>query len=252
MISIAIPALNEEERIRATVDAILSVTKEMGGIPVEIIIVNDGSTDGTAAEIGRLEREFPFIRSIHHRKNMGFGVSFMDAVRIAKYEKISLFAGDNVTSPYTIKNILKNRNAADVIVAYPLNTEVRSPFRRIVSTLFNLLYCATFEVHMKYLQGAPCFPVARVKELDIRASGYSVLAEINVKLLRSGATFMEVDGYFNPQPQMNSSIKLRSLVKALSSFLGLVYEVKVRDRSRYLSPPRRIVPSLERLDGGKS
>ncbi len=244
MISVAIPAFNEEKLIRATVNTILAATKEMGNIPIEIIIINDGSTDGTAVEIERLEQEFPFIRSIHHRKNMGFGASFKDAIKAAKYEKITLFAGDNVTSPYTIKNVLKNSGAADVVVAYPHNTEVRSPFRHSLSTLLNLLYCITFEVRMKYLQGAPCFPVARLRELDIRTPGYSILAEINVKLLRTGASFMEVDGYFTPQPQSNSTIKLGSLLQALSAFLGLVYEVKIRNSSRYLSPPKRITPPL--------
>ncbi len=244
MISIAIPAFNEEKNIAAAVAAILAGVKAAGDFPVEIIIVDDGSTDGTPGEIRALERTHPFVRSIRHERNMGFGASFKDAITAAKYPKICLFAGDNITTPYTVMNLLKHRDEADLVVAYCLNTEVRSTFRSGLSTIFNLIYCVVFGVHMKYLQGTPCYPVARLRELNLRTNGPGLLAEINVKLLRGGATFMEIDGYFNPERQINAPIRIYSLAQALGAFLTLVYEIHFGSRSRYGRTPRRIIPAL--------
>lgn len=242
MISVFIPAFNEEKRIAPTVETILSVAKEMQDLPIEIIIVNDGSTDGTAEEILKLEKKYPVVRSIHHQTNKGMGAGFQEAIRTAKYDKITLFAGDNDVGRFTIGNVFKNLNAADVVVAYPLNTEVRSAFRYSLSTIFNLIYCVTFGVHMKYLNGTPCLPVARLRELDISAGGYSILTEINVKLLRSGATYFEIESYFNPQAQKSSAVSLKSLFRVVFAYFRLVYEVYFRNRARYGSKPKRIIP----------
>lgn len=244
MISIAVPAFNEEKKLAEAIDTILEGARAAGDPPLEIIIVDDGSTDGTAGVILKLERRLPFVRSIRHPRNMGFGASFKDAIGAARHEKICLFAGDNVTTAYTVMNLLRHRDRADVVVAYSVNTEVRSVLRSSLSTIFNLAYCVVFGVHMKYLQGAPCFPVARLKELNLRTDGPGLLAEINVKLLRSGATFMEIDGYYNPGRQINSAISLHSLMRTLGGFLSLAYEIHIGDRARYRRAPRRVIPAL--------
>src|SRR5436305_23683 len=129
LISIAVPVLNEEKRIRAAVASILGAAKCAGDFPLEIIIVNDGSSDGTGDEIRALEREFPMVRSIHHEKNMGMGASLIDAIKAARGEKICLFPGDNGTSAYSIRRVLENRDKADVVIGYFINTEARSAFR---------------------------------------------------------------------------------------------------------------------------
>jgi chlorobactene glucosyltransferase len=60
-LSIIVPARNEERSIEACVRSLLA----QQGVDAEVIVVNDGSTDGTGAILTRLQREFPALRVIH-------------------------------------------------------------------------------------------------------------------------------------------------------------------------------------------
>lgn len=243
MISVCIPAFNEEKQIRGATLTVFQAARETNVDPIEVIIVDDGSSDGTVAEIDELEREFPAVRSIRHPRNMGLGQSFMAAIAAAKYGKICLFPGDNTVSLYTIKNVFKNRDKADVVIAYFNNTELRSLARHAMSIIFNLVYCSTFGVHARYLQGSPCLPTERVRQLNLVATEYSLLAEIQIKLMRSGASFIEVDGYFNPSYDKKSvALRRKTIVNTLSAYFRLVYEVFVRHRLRYSHKSVRVLP----------
>ncbi|MFI5348707.1 MAG: glycosyltransferase family 2 protein [Elusimicrobiota bacterium] len=244
MISVCVPAFNEEKNIRGTALTVLQAARETGVDPIEVLIVNDGSSDGTAAEIAKLEREFPSIRSITHPRNMGLGRSYMDVIAAAKYGKISLFPGDNSISLYTIKNVFKNRDKADVIISYYNNTELRSLARHAISTLVNLIYGSTFGVHARYVQGASCLTTERVRRLNIFATEHTIQAEIHVKLIRSGSSYMEVDGYYDPRSYSNRSVAFRrkTIVNALSAYLNLVYEIFVRHPDLYRHKPVRVLP----------
>ena len=246
-ISVVIPAYNEEEGIRSSVLSVMAAAKQAGDIPIEIIIVNDGSRDRTAEAVRRLESEFPLVCSVDHPRNLGFGASFKDGIKKARGEKICLFPGDNATSIYSIKQVFLHCREADVVIGYFMDTEARSRFRNALSTIFNQTYCITFGVHVKYLQGSPCYSADRLRRLAIRSDGLSILAEINVKLLRSGASFLEVDGYYNSEVKKTSLSGIAGLTRAALhaawNYLGLIYEVRIKDRGRYSQRPRRIRPA---------
>src|SRR5262249_4040449 len=102
MLSVMIPALNEEQYLEPTVLNVVDSARRCGIPQFEIIVVNDGSTDGTAEVIRRLEERYPFVRSIQHVRNQGIGQSFIDALAIAKYGRITFFSGDNNAHRSTI------------------------------------------------------------------------------------------------------------------------------------------------------
>ena len=61
-ISVVVPALNEEKRLEAPLRETVDYFRQRG-TPVEVIVVDDGSTDGTSALVRRLSSEFPEIVS---------------------------------------------------------------------------------------------------------------------------------------------------------------------------------------------
>lgn len=244
MISIIIPALNEEQNLRATVENVIGSAQAVQVSPIEIIVVNDGSTDRTAEIIKELEEEYSFIRSIHHPLNQGMGASFLEGAYSAKYDKVTLFAADNVTTPYMIKNLLKNTNTADLVIAYFLNTESRTQFRHILSILFCNLYIFTFNLHLKYTHGPAVYPKKLLKNLKLNSRGYSMFVEMNIKLLKQGIEFCEVDGYIYPDAKRTGAVKLKTLIEVVSNYFLLVYEIYFKDKNLYNKKPKRVFPSL--------
>ena len=71
-LSIVIPAHNEEGNLESTVRALVS-TLDGQGIPHEIVVVNDHSTDGTTALLERMGREFSAVRPIENAGEPGYG-----------------------------------------------------------------------------------------------------------------------------------------------------------------------------------
>jgi glycosyltransferase involved in cell wall biosynthesis len=241
--SVAVLCWNEEHKLRTVVLNVIDEAQR-AGFDVDIIVVNDGSTDGTAREIGRLELEYPFVRGLHNPINVGMGESFKKAVDVAKFDRITLLPGDNAVTIYSMRNIFKYWNAAEVIVAYTVNTETRTMFRYCLSTLFSMIYGLTFGLHIRYMNGTPVFPVARLRQLKLHG-GYSVLSEINVKLARQGMTFMEISGYLNAKEQMSRVLRPKILIQEVISYLRLVFEVLVWNRDIYGHKPTRIIPTDE-------
>ena len=97
-ISVFIPALNEEKNLEPMVARLieaLTVTVE----DYEIIIVDDGSSDGTGAVADGLAAENSAIRALHNSRNMGLGYCFAQGCREARKNFFVYIPGDN-TWPY--------------------------------------------------------------------------------------------------------------------------------------------------------
>ena len=89
MISIVIPAYNEENSIAATVAACLKLLSEVGNPESEVVVVDDGSSDNTfiiAKEAGAV--------TIKHPHNIGYGRSLKDGIAVAKNDTIVITDAD--------------------------------------------------------------------------------------------------------------------------------------------------------------
>jgi len=113
LISVLIPALNEEANLRASVETVIRAARAANDTPLEIILVNDGSTDRTGEICDQLATEYPFVNAVHHPTNMGQGAAILDGLRLAKYDRLTMFPGDNELSFYTVKNLFLNHDRAD-------------------------------------------------------------------------------------------------------------------------------------------
>lgn len=247
MVTVVVPAFNEEANLKDAVLTICEAAKIAGNLAIQIIVVNDASSDQTGAIADSLAREINFVQVVHHKTNQGLGSALIDGLNLAQYPKICLFPGDNAVHQLTMVSIFKNVHRADLVIAYLVNTEARSFFRLVLSGLFTKIYAITFGVHIMYINGAPAYSVDLLKKLGpLNARRYSLLAEIHIKLLRQGATYYEVDGYLKPS-QKSSAIKLNSLKEVITSFLKLFYEVYFKNPAKYLKKPIRVLP-----DGSKS
>ncbi len=102
-LSIVIPVRNEAENIGPLV---AELTGALNGLArYEILYVDDGSTDGTAAEITRLAVELPHLRLLRHPQSCGQSAAILTGVRAARGAWIATLDGDGQNDPADIPRL---------------------------------------------------------------------------------------------------------------------------------------------------
>jgi len=233
MVTAIVPALNEEKNIGTVICAIKSAADELAGGNVEVIVINDGSSDATGRIADDYAKSMACVRVIHHTNPQGIGASFREALLQAKGEKFTIFAGDNNVSSSLVRDLFRHKDAADIVVSYIMNTEERGRLRHVISTLFSMTYVLFFGVHLKYINGNTVWPTRLLRDCDIRARGYSIMAETNVKMLRRNVSFLEIPGEMNKSGNKSKAIKFSNLVEVIKTFLRLIWQVHISQRTFY-------------------
>jgi len=241
MITIGIFAYNEEQNLTQTVETVIKAAQLANDLPIEIIIVNDGSTDTTENVIADLKINHLNIRSITHRVNTGIGTALKDIIEASTCKKICFVPGDDIFTLNTLKNMLLNAYKADIILHYHINSEVRRKGRAFLSILFTSIYKFTFNLHLIYVNCIGIYPTSLLKQITIVSQRHSIAAELNVKTLLQGYSFHEVCSYMKPQSQKSSALTLNNLLDVVISFIKVFYCVKIRDKGIYNKTPVRVI-----------
>jgi glycosyltransferase involved in cell wall biosynthesis len=239
MISFIVPAFNEEGNVLKTVAAILAATADAGLADCEIVLIDDGSSDGTWREIEMAAAAHREVRPLKNPGNLGLGASIRAGISAASGTSFMVVPGDNDVPSAFITLMLRFRGEADIILTAPLNKEQRTIGRNVLSMLYQMAYMIVFDVYVSYLNGPGIWPTAASREAMLRSRRFSIIAELNVKLLRMGCTFAEVPGYFQAGPKVRRTVTLRNLGEVISSFLRLAIDVRIRNRPRFAKRPTR-------------
>ncbi len=96
-VSVVVPVRNEAGNIEPLVREIEAALAPSG--PFEIIYVNDGSTDGTGAELARLAAKMPSLREMRHAQSCGQSAAVRTGVRAARAPVIITLDGDGQNDP---------------------------------------------------------------------------------------------------------------------------------------------------------
>jgi dolichol-phosphate mannosyltransferase len=240
-----VPALNVGRRLEATIATITRALGEVGGITAEVLIIDDGSSDDTGTIADRLAGTMSSVRVIRHPTNQGLGASFREALARASGRKFLIVPGDNDLSFDTLTLLLRHRQAADLVMCFFLNREERGRWRNLLSDLFALTYAMAFDVHVRYINGPSVYPTALLREASLKSRRFSIVAEAHVKLLRQGASFIEVPGYMQTGTVGSNAVTFQAFTESMSVFLRLLWEIHVGHRRRFSAKPRRVACPIE-------
>jgi glycosyltransferase involved in cell wall biosynthesis len=128
-LSIVIPAYNEETNIAGTLDAVSRVAQKLG-MQYEIIVVNDGSTDHTAAVLDQVEPLIPHLRVIEHHPNRGYGGALRAGFSAAGGDLVALFPADGQFVFGEVDRFLKAIGPVDLVCGYRASRQ-DNPLRRL-------------------------------------------------------------------------------------------------------------------------
>jgi len=124
--SIVIPCFNEKGSIAKTVEDILCQIEVNGLNKVEIIVVNDGSSDGTAellTQLLDLNTERP-LRVIHHRRNLGYGAALKSGIMRSDAEFICITDSDGTYPNERIPELIHLAKDHDMVVGARIGEDV--------------------------------------------------------------------------------------------------------------------------------
>ncbi len=147
-ISVFFPAFNDEQTISSLVHTALEVLPEFTD-DYEVLVINDGSADGTARIIDELARAFPQVRAIHHASNLGYGAALQSGFRHATKELVFYTDGDGQYAVDELRRLVPlMTDGVDVVNGYK-SRRADSRSRKVVGELYNRVARKIFQLPIR-------------------------------------------------------------------------------------------------------
>ena len=223
LLSILMPAYNEKYSIHTIVDRALAVPLPEG-IQREVVIVDDGSTDGTREILPKLERKHEGrVRVFLHEKNQGKGAALRTAIQHARGDIAVIQDADLEYDPRDFCALLEPILAGDADVVYGSRFLGGSRRRvlyywhsvgnRFLTTLSNIF------TNLNLTDMETCYKVARMqllKSIPLRCNRFGIEPEMTAKFAKRQARIYELPiAYKGRTYQEGKKIKWGDGVKAV-------------------------------------
>ncbi|WP_428268856.1 glycosyltransferase family 2 protein [Haliangium sp.] len=188
LLSVLIPAYHEEATIAEVLRRVRQVDTESFGFDKEIIVCDDGSTDGTAALIEAAAAEDERVRLVRHEKNRGKGAAIRTALAEAKGDYCLIQDADLEYEVSDYPAILQALAAgADVVYGSRFLQRWRPDGMRLPNFIANkvLTTSANWLFGMSITDEATCFKAFRtdlLRSLELRCTGFEFCPEVTAKL----------------------------------------------------------------------
>jgi glycosyltransferase involved in cell wall biosynthesis len=179
---VLVPCLNEEGLVRRTVEEVLQHADRIS-MQVEVVMIDDGSTDGTRKVMQALCDEDGRCRLIAHDANRGLGRCVTEAYETIDDDTwVTVFPGDSeFVFAESIDNLLAARHGHDVVLGYLYNPVVRKLSRRIASTGFLKLTKTIYGFRWRSLNGMKLYRASAFKGIHVVSGGHAYVAELLAK-----------------------------------------------------------------------
>ena len=136
-LSIVLPCFNEEHNIRNAVrDA--AIWMQTANIDGEIIVVDDGSKDGSLVVLNKLKEEMSHLRIVRHEKNQGYGLAVRSGCDAAQMEWIAFMDSDGQFQAKDLSLLLAHADCFPFITgrrAHRADSFVRNMFGKVLGAM---------------------------------------------------------------------------------------------------------------------
>lgn len=212
-ISVIIMAFNEVKSLEAVVRETNSALTELG-ISYEIVIVDDGSSDGTEKIADRLAAQLDEVRVIHHKMNQGLGAVYRTGFSQALGEFVTFFPADGQFPATIIARFAPLMKNSDMVLGY-VQHQQRSLLARGLSMVERVLYRLLFGPLPKF-QGILMFRRNLLDEIELKSTGrgWAVLMEFIIRVFRGGYRITSVPTEIRPRMSGVSKVKNISTIWA--------------------------------------
>ena len=201
--SIIVPVYNEANTVRQVIERLLDIS-----LPVarEVVVVDDGSTDGTRQVLDGLDGSVRELKVVYAPRNTGKGSAMRLGIQHATGSIIAIQDADLELDPAQLAGLIEPilRGQADVVYgsrflagrpAAPLLTIVAN---RVLTGVTNLLYGSSLT------DMETCYKIMRAdvaNALQLESDRFDIEPEITAKVLRRGHRILELPVFFQPRPR---------------------------------------------------
>jgi len=236
-LSVVMPCLNEQDNVAAAIQRTLAAF-ERHGIEGEIVVINDGSTDNTADVVRTLAERHPNVRLVEHARPMGIGFSFWDGVQNARNDFVTMFPGDDENDPDDALLYYYLTRDVDIVVPFIHNVEVRSIWRRVISSLYRFIINMSFGMNLNYTNGTVVYNRAILDSVTLKSRGFLYQAELLIKLIRAGYLYAETPHFLSRRGSgKTKALTLKSLLQVTRGYFRLIWEIHVLRRTGFADVP---------------
>lgn len=218
-LSLVLPAYDEEAGI---VDAVLEADRALAGLAVEheVLVVDDGSRDSTAARVGERFAGRGTVRLLRHAENRGYGAALRTGFTAARFELVAFTDADRQFYVEDLALLLDAMGGHDAACGYRIDRQ--DPWLRLV-------YSRGYNRLVRHLLGVPTrdcdcalklFHRRVLEGLTIETDGFMVNAEILAKLRAGGASIAEVGVRHRSREAGESTVSFLHAFPVLFALLG--------------------------------
>ena len=217
------PTYNENANISTLISKIRDIDIK---INLDVLIIDDGSPDGTASTIKQLMLNDSRLHLIERKKKNGLASAYCDGFKWAiknNYDYVIQMDADLSHSPNDVLKFIDKIHMYDVIIGSRYKTGVNVvnwPLRRLVLSYFANIYARIFTGINIYdlTSGYKCINVDVLKEIDlnkIKSEGYSFQIEMNFIFANKGFKLTEVPIIFHDRTVGESKMSKRIIFEAI-------------------------------------
>jgi len=201
LLSILVPVFNESRTVASVIDRLRSIDLP---VPREIVVVNDGSSDGTREVLDAYPGQGDALRILHVDPNAGKGAAIRLGLQHARGTIVAIQDADLELDPAQLAALVTPIVAGETRVVYGSRFLAGRPDAPWLTVLAN----RTLTVVTNLLFGAritdmeTCYKIMRTdvaRSLELESNRFDIEPEITAKLLLSGHRIQELPVYFKPR-----------------------------------------------------
>ena len=225
-ISVFFPCYNEQENVGRTVEKALEVMQKLNA-DFEVIIVDDGSSDGTGQIADEIADREGRVKVVHHEGNLGYGAALQSGFKAATKELIFYTDGDGQFDMNEMPPLLALMEQYDIVSCYRLNRR-DSIIRKINGWCWTRLVCLMFGLKIRDIDCAfKLYKREIFDKIELSSTGALIDAEILARAARKGCRITQKGVHHYPRTSgEQSGANIRVVLRAFKELFKLQRRIR--------------------------